>query len=315
MIGKKYIAIATLAIVAMIGAAVTTLNLSADKHESPATPVVEDNNANSDMNYCDTRSGGITVQGMGIVTIPANIGVIELGVDVIDNPLVDARSTAAATMQKVIDAIKEQGIAEDQIVTTRLNIQPETTWVEQEFDLGDGTTELRGRPVIIGYRVSNRVRVEVDVAEMSEEDASSIISSVIDASTTAGGDHVRIDSIYFKADESSESLDKARKLAVQDALHRAKIYADAFDVKVGTLLNASETVSSTPVYDDSLFAFARAEATSFDGPSTPISTGDVEIRASITATLAIQIPQSCFISEASIGSSEASISSDTDEGS
>ena len=297
MIGKKYVGIAAVALAAVVGSTVSLLTLSA---QDPATATPEplssvvatvDAEIDAEVTYCDYRADGITVQGSGVVTIPANIGVVELGVDVIADPLVDARSTAASAMQSIIDAVKEQGVTDDQITTTRLNIRPERTWIEEEFDLGDGSTGRRSRDVVIGYRVSNRVRIEIDVAETSEDENADILSAVIDAAATAGGDYVRIDSISFRADQTSESVDEARKLAVSDALHRANLYAEAFGVEVGTLLSASESVASRPVFDN--FALAKVvvqESAAFDGPNTPVSAGDVEVRASITAKFAIAQP-------------------------
>ena len=154
--------------------------------------------------------------------------------------------------------------------------------------------------------MSNRVRIEIDVTEASddatdadangdesddmEDEDTDILSAVIDAAATAGGDHVRIDSISFRADQTSESVDEARKLAVTDALHRANLYAEAFGVEVGTLLSASESVASRPVFDDFALAKVVVESAASDGPSTPVSAGDVEIRASITAKFAISQP-------------------------
>ena len=285
LITRKYIGIAIVAVLAVAGSTVSVLTLSAQEPGSLATVVATHDTAIGNVKYCDPRTDGITVQGSGVVTIPANIGVVELGVDVIADPLIDARSTAAHAMQNIIDAVKEQGVTDDQITTTRLNIRPERTWVEEEFTLDDGSTGRRSRDVIIGYRVSNRVRIEIDVADTSQDEDTDILSAVIDAAATAGGDNVRIDSIYFTADQTAESLDEARKLAVQDALHRANLYAESFGVEVGILISATETLTSAPVYGDA--AVVRLESASFDGPSTPISAGDVEIRASINAKFAI----------------------------
>ena len=283
LITRKHIGIAIVAALAVVGSTVSVLTLSAQEPGSLATVVATHDAAIGNVNYCDPRTDGITVQGAGVVTIPASIGVVELGVDVTADPLVDARSTAASAMQNVIDAVKEQGVTDDQITTTRLSIRPERTWIEEEFTLDDGSTGRRSRDVIIGYRVSNRVRIEIDVTSQDED--TDILSAVIDAAATAGGDNVRIDSIYFTADQTAESLDEARKLAVQDALHRANLYAESFGVEVGILISATETLTSTPVYGDA--AAVRLESEFFDGPSTPISAGDVEIRASINAKFAI----------------------------
>lgn len=291
MINTKYVGIAIVAVLAVVGSTVSVLTLSAQDPPTPTpqplTSAIATANAEQDAKatYCDHRSDGISVQGVGVVTIPASIGVVELGVDVTADPLVDARSTAAESMQNVIDAVKEQGVTDDQITTTRLSIRPERTWIEEEFTLEDGSTGRRSRDVIIGYRVSNRVRIAIDITDATEDANDDILSNVIDAAATAGGDDVRIDSIYFTANQSTETVDEARKIAVEDALHRANLYAAAFGVEVGTLLSASEVVASTPVYD-----VVVRESAALDGPSTPISAGDVEIRASINAKFAISQP-------------------------
>ena len=310
LITRKHIGIALVAVIAVVGSTVSVLSLSA---QDPPTATPEPLSSfvarlaeeeNSGVTYCDYRSDGITVQGAGVVALPADIGVVELGVDVTAETVVEARSTAASSMQSIIDAVKELGVTDDQITTTRLNIRPETTWVEEEVEVGEGLTGRRSRQVITGYRVSNRVRIEINVDDDSDADDASngdgddsdtsededvdILSAVIDAAATAGGDNVRIDSISFRADQTTETVDEARKLAAQDALHRAELYAEAFGVEVGVLLSASEVVASTPVFDN--LQFARAESAAFDGPSTPISAGDVEVRASITAKFAIAQP-------------------------
>ena len=311
LITRKYIGIAIVALLAVVGSTVSVLTLSAQDPpvptQEPLATVVARLAAAEDakVTYCDPRTDGITVQGAGIVTLPANIGVVELGVDVIAETVSEARSTAASSMQAIIDAVKELGVEDDDITTTRINIWPETTWVEEEIDLGEGVTGHKNRQIITGYRVSNRVRIEIDVTEASddptdadangdesddmEDEDTDILSAVIDAAATAGGDHVRIDSISFRADQTSESVDEARKLAVTDALHRANLYAEAFGVEVGTLLSASESVASRPVFDDFALAKVVVESAASVGPSTPVSAGDVEIRASITAKFAISL--------------------------
>ena len=312
LITRKYIGIAIVALLAVVGSALSVLTLSAQDPpvptQEPLATVVARLAAAEDakVTYCDPRTDGITVQGSGVVTLPANIGVVELGVDVIAETVSEARSTAASSMQAIIDAVNELGVEDDDITTTRINIWPETTWVEEEIDLGEGITGHKNRQIITGYRVSNRVRIEIDVTEASddatdadangdesddmEDEDRDILSAVIDAAATAGGDHVRIDSISFRADQTSESVDEARKLAVTDALHRANLYAEAFGVEVGTLLSASESVASRPVFDDFALAKVVVESAASDGPSTPVSAGDVEIRASITAKFAIAQP-------------------------
>ena len=311
MIKTKYIGIAVVALFAVVGSSISVLTLSAQDPPTatpqPLSSAIATANAEQDaeVTYCDHRSDGISVQGNGVVTIPASIGVIDLGVEVTAETISVARSEAAEAMTNVINAVQDEGVEDDDITTTQLNIWPEITWVEEWIDLGDDTTGRRSREVVTEYRVTNRARIEIDLTAMAEEmqnnggstsndsgsgsEESDVLGSVIDAAAGAGGDHVRIHSISFRAVQTPETVDKARKLAAADALHRATLYANAFGVEVGTLLSANETFASTPVYRDVVVEWevAAAAAEPAPSPSTPISVGDVEVWANISAKFAI----------------------------
>lgn len=305
MIKTKYVGIAVVALLAVVGSSISVLTLSAQDPTTatpqPLTSAIATANAEQDaeVTYCDYRSDGISVQGNGVVTIPATIGVIDLGVDVTAETVIAARREAASAMTNVINAVEDAGVDEDDITTTRFNIWPESTWVEEEIDLGDGSKGRRSRQVVTGYRVTNRVKIEIDLTETNEESGSNgedsvdgnadILGTVIDAAAGAAGDSVRIDSISFRAVQTPETVDDARKLAAADALHRATLYAEAFGVEVGTLLSATEGYSSTPVYRDVVVEKEVALAASA-GPTTPVSAGDVQVRASISAKFAIAQP-------------------------
>ena len=297
MIKIKYVGFAVVAMLAVVGSTVSVLTLSAQDPPT-ATPQPLSSaiaTANAEMGgvvtYCDYRSDGISVQGNGVVTIPATIGVVDLGVDVTAETVSAARSEAAEAMTNVIEAVKEVGVEDDDITTTRVNIWPESTWVEEEIELDDGTKGRRNRQVVTGYRVTNRVRIEVNLADDGESDGADadVLGTVIDAAAGAAGDSVRIDSISFRAVQTPETVDQARKLAAADALHRATLYAEGFGVEVGTLLSANENFASTPVYRDVVVEREVAFA-AVDGPSTPISAGDVQVRANINAKFAIVQP-------------------------
>lgn len=302
----RFFAVAVVLAGVVAGSIFSVYNLSAQDPptETPvplATVVVQHATAITEesVTYCDPRTDGISVQGVGLVTLPATIGVVVMGVDVTADTVSEARSTAATTMTAVIDAVTDKGIADDEITTTQLNIWPETSWVEEQIDLGDGQTGRRNKQVVTGYRVTNRVRIEVDLTQTeSEDDSGDFFGEVIDAAAEAGGDKVRVDSISFTADQSQETVDEARMLAAEDALHRAELYAEAFGVEVGTLLSASESLGAVPVFAP--VAEARLATSFADSATTPINAGDVEIRANINAKFAIVQPN-CV--DASSGSS------------
>ena len=282
---KAYIAIGAVILIAAIGAAVSNLGLSAQSPPATAQATsssASDGNGSAEIDLqatCNWLTESITVNGVGSVTVPADVGVVVLGVEVTANPLTKARSDAAASMTKMLAAVKAKGIADKDITTTEFNIWPETTWIEEPIDLGGGRVVRGGRSVIIGYRVSNQVSVKVKNLDM--------LAGVIDDAIAAGGDDARVSSVYFTAEDTSMALDNARKLAVADAKHRANLYSTEFSVDLGTLISMSEDVGVEP-YGGPV-AFARAESLAA-GPSTPLSSGEIEVEVNITAKFAITEP-------------------------
>src|SRR3954468_19640979 len=92
----------------------------------------------------------ITVTGTGTTTVSPDIADIRLGV-VVNRPTVkDARADAAARMTKVIAALKQLGIADKDIQTTTISLQP-------TYDY----TTNGNPPRITGYSFSNGVVVTV----------------------------------------------------------------------------------------------------------------------------------------------------------
>ena len=217
-------------------------------------------------------NSGIWVTGQGIIEIPADIAQLSIGVESRETTVSAARQEAANTMEKVLDAIKENGVSEDDIVTTNLNIYPQTIWVEVSDSLG-----RHSEPRIIGYTVSNTVQVTVrDIDNLSP---------VVDTAATAGGDLIRINSIQFTVDDSSAYGEKIRQHAAADALAKADVYALAMGVTLGELVYLTEISSSVPMSYDTPMAEMAAMDRAFK--STPISSGDVNLSVTIQAVFAI----------------------------
>ncbi len=216
-------------------------------------------------------STGIVVTGIGLQNIPADTGIVHLGIEARGKTVAAAREDAAQAMTKVRDAIKALGIAEKDIVTSYFNIQPETVWVEVKDDLG-----THGQPRIIGYVVTNQV--EVTVKKIDD------VGKVVDAAAEKGGDLIRINSISFTVGDPGAYAISMRELAAQDAKAKAEIYAKAMGVKLGALVYLTEQQSSAPVVQKDL-AYARAAMA--ESAPTPISPGEIDLSTTITAVFSI----------------------------
>ncbi|MDE0591699.1 MAG: SIMPL domain-containing protein [Dehalococcoidia bacterium] len=217
-------------------------------------------------------NSGIWVTGQGTIEIPADIAQVSIGVESRETTVSAARQKAADAMGKVLDAIKENGVSEEDIVTTNFNIYPQTIWVEVSDSLG-----RHSEPRITGYTVSNTVQVTVrDIDNLSR---------VVDTASTAGGDLIRINSIQFTVDDSSAYGEIIRQYAGADALAKADVYARAMGVTLGQLVYLSEISSSVPMSYGAPVAEMAAMDRAFK--STPISSGDMSLSVTVQAVFAI----------------------------
>jgi uncharacterized protein YggE len=218
-------------------------------------------------------NSGIWVTGQGTIEIPADIAQVSIGVESRETTVADARQNAAEAMDSVLNAIKANGVDEDDIVTTNFNIYPQTIWVEVSDSLG-----RHSEPRITGYTVSNTVQVTVrDIDNLSP---------VVDTAATAGGDLIRINSIQFTADDTTAYGEQIRQIAAADALAKADVYARAMGVTLGQLVYLTEIGSSVPMAT----SYPQAEMAAMDGASfksTPISSGDVNLSVTVQAVFAI----------------------------
>ncbi len=222
------------------------------------------------------QGGGITVNGSGSVEVEADIANVSMGVDVIAETVREAREEAAVKLAAMIDAIKMQGIEDDDITTTRINIRPETVWIEEEIDLGDGEVARSNRSKIIGFRVTNRIEVTVRDTEK--------IGDVIDRAADAGGDATRIDNIYFTVDEPSHAAVAARQLAAANARATATLYANALGVTLGPIVSLTELSSDFPIGASDQESLEVAAARAYQ---TPVNSGSLTISANVRATFSI----------------------------
>ena len=169
-------------------------------------------------------------------------------------------------MDRVMKALKDNGVADKDIQTQYFNIQKVTRW---DKDLE--------REVVIGYRVTNMV-----TAKIRELDKT---GTIIDAVAVAGGDLTRIDGIGFSVDDPSVYQEEARQKAMADAKAKAEQMAEVAGVKLGkpTYISESSYIPS-PVMRQDVFKEAAAGAPMVE---TSISPGEMEISVNVQIVYAI----------------------------
>ena len=207
----------------------------------------------------------LTVSAEGRSTRTPDMAVFSAGVTSQGATAGAALAANSADMNRVIAALKKAGIADRDIQTSNLNLNP--IYAPQR-QLPDGTLEP-AQPRIAGYQVTNTVTVKQrNLAQFGK---------VIDTLVAAGANQVNGPS--FAMDNSDAALDEARLEAMRKARARADLYARAAGLKVARILSINESGGYAP--PPMPVMYARAEIAGAPAP-TPIAAGEVEMNASVT---------------------------------
>jgi hypothetical protein len=203
----------------------------------------------------DKRTLSLTGSG-AVKTTPDKVD-ISTGVTSEAKTAREALDQNTDAMAKVVRALKEDGIEPKDIQTTNFSVNPV---YEQKAE---------GRPpVVIGYRVTNQVRISLhDIKKLG---------AILDKVVSLGAN--QIDSIEFGVEEPEALKDEARKLAIKNVSENAKLYADAAGVGLGPILAISEEESS---YQPRYAAGAARMEMAKDVP-IEAGTATVEVRVSVT---------------------------------
>lgn len=197
----------------------------------------------------------ITVTGSASVTLKADYARISVGVSTSAKNVEEAAQKNNATIYAVIDALKAAGVAEDDIATSNYAVCA-------EYDYS-----ATGGQKLTGYNVTNQLTVVIRDMEH--------IGATLDKATAAGANNIY--NIEFLSTQASAAQDEATTYAVQDAMRRAKLLADAAGLELGGIVSISDSSDgwfvSTRTYKSELSA---------DTAGNSILPDDTAISASMT---------------------------------
>lgn len=207
----------------------------------------------------------LTVSAEGKASRKPDLAVFTAGVASTGKTAGEALGANSAAMNRVIRALKAAGIAEKDIQTSNLNLNPVYASRQRSTDLLEEQA-----PPIIGYRVSNNVTVKQRDLDQ--------FGKVIDTLVSAGANQVYGPS--FQMADPDEALDDARREAIAKARQRAQLYAGAAGLTVRRIVSINESGSYAP---SPPVVYARAMAADAV-ESTPVSAGEVAMQANVTVT-------------------------------
>lgn len=210
------------------------------------------------------QNTGIWVTGQGEAMAIPDIAELRLGVEARADTVAEAQTQASEAMDKVMQALKDNGVAEKDIQTQRFSIYPVTRWIREKDE-----------EEIIGYRVTNTV-----LAKIRAVDKAGII---IDAVAEAGGDLTRIQGISFSVDDPTPYYEEARAKAVEDAKNKAAQLAEL----AGVTLGKPTYISEGAIYRPELPRLFEEAGGMAPAPETPVSPGELEITVNVQIVYAI----------------------------
>ena len=160
----------------------------------------------------------------------------------------------SAQMNKVVAAIRAAGIAERDIQTSGININPQYRYAENQ------------PPTITGYQASNTVNIKVrDIAKLGE---------VLDALVASGANQVNGPS--FEIDQPEAAYDEARQAALKKTQARAEMYAKSLGLRVRRIVSISEGGGFRPP-----MPMMKAMAMDARAESAPVAPGETTLSANL----------------------------------
>ncbi len=163
----------------------------------------------------------ITVSGNATVTLKADYAQVTVGVSTKAPTVEEASQKNTAAIHAVIAALTEAGVLEEDIATSNYS-------VNAEYDYSS-----MGGQRLTGYNVSNQLNVTIRDMEH--------IGAILDKATAAGANTIY--NIQFLSTKADAAMDEATAYAVQDAMRRAQLLADAAGLQLGSIVSITDTVT------------------------------------------------------------------------
>ena len=155
-------------------------------------------------------------------------------------------------MTAVLAAIKESGIDDRDIQTSRLSLQP-------QYD-----PNKAGTARLTGFQVTNQLTVKIhDIGKLPD---------ILDRAIAAGANEMS--GIEFAVSEQSQLLDQARAEAIADAHRKAELYAQAAGAKLGRVLLIADESAPAP----------RPLVQAMRAGAVPVAPGEQMLRVAVTVS-------------------------------
>ncbi len=214
------------------------------------------------------RNGGaanisqtVSFTGEGKVKATPDTAKVEIGLVTEGKDSISVQNENSSKMNKVIDYLKKEGVAKEDIKTSNYNLSP-----KYEYN--------KGKSTLVGYILNQSLTVTVrDLNKIGE---------ILDGAVSNGANQVN--SISLFVDKPEELKNKAREEAVNQAKEKASAASKIAGFRLGRVIGFSEnTFGEPPMYYETM-GKGGGGAT----PAPQIEPGTQEIKINVTLTYLIK---------------------------
>lgn len=171
------------------------------------------------------QNEGILVTGSATVQSPPDLATLQVGVQSFAETAQQATADNNLKVEKIITSLKNKGLTDKDMETNSFNISPQREYKNNK------------PPVVIGFNVTNMLAIKIrDLDRVGE-----LMQATIDNGANT------INGLTFSIEDPTPLRQKARRAAMEDALSRAEILAEAIDVEVGKPISIQELSYGGPV--------------------------------------------------------------------
>jgi uncharacterized protein YggE len=244
-----------------------------------ATPTPTAQPTPGQVGTCDS-SRSVQVSGVAVVNVTPDRAQIKLGVQSNGRTPKEAQENNTATINRVVKALKTQGIEAKDIATNWYTIEP----LYEDYD----------SLTIKGYRIHN-------IVEITMRDVTKANDAIV---TALGAGANQVVDVQFYTSELRKYRDQARELAVKAAKEKADALSTAAGAKVNCILTLNENTQSN-FYSGGWWWYgwygsnqnlmtqnvvqnaAPASSSSSTLDEGPLNAGQISIRAEVTASFGL----------------------------
>ena len=205
----------------------------------------------------------LDVSATGEVIRVPDLAVINAGVVTRAATAGGAIQQAATRMARVREALRQAGIADRDIQTSNISLEPQYTYANNQ------------PPKLNGYAATNQLSIRFRDIENT--------GKILDALVKEGANQISGPNLTI--DKPEVALDEARGKAVAAARARADLYARSLGMRVVRVVSVSESGGSYPV-PPPMPMYARAEAA--QAADSKIEAGEQKVQVNLAVTFELQ---------------------------